>query len=394
MAYILTPRFAPAYQTPQCNPFGICAPSSRPTYGYRTAQMPQVQPQRSSFASFFSQLENLVSEIDQESQRQAQIEARREAELEAQRVAQIKAQREAYRAHIEAQRAAYQQRQAEIEAHIAAQREAHRQRQLRKRAIRAQFAVTQNEQGWQVDAEIPGFEQDNISIEVTDENTLKIAGNTEWGAKPQVEVQPDADAEVTPAKEQPAESATEPTAEHSVEDSADEKMEGITLEPAAKLEPAAEIATETTETHSVRPGTPDSDTSSRKSYQPTVEDDFEDLGPEASTLFSTPSAPATPSEPKGKEKAVESTEPQQIAEDPEISVPAETAVAQQHQPLISAQQQQQEEAEEPFRGSFERTYRFPERIDAGNIRASLKEGVLSITVPRAQAQPVRRIAIL
>jgi len=389
MAYILTPRFAPAYQASQCNPFGVCAPSSRPTYGYRTAQMPQAQPQRSPFASFFSQLEDLVSEIDQESQRQAQIEARREAELEAQRVAQIKAQREAYRAHIEAQRAAYQQRQAEIEAHIAAQREAHRQRQLRKRAVRAQFAVTQNEQGWQVDAEIPGFEQDNISIEVTDENTLKIAGNTEWGAKPQVEAQPEAESEATSV-----ESASEPTAEQTGEEPADEKMEGITLEPAADLRSAAEIATETTETDSVRPGTPDSDTSSRKSYQPTVEDDFEDLGPEASTLFSTPSAPAAPSEPKGKEKAVVSPEPQQTAEDPEISIPAETAVAQQHQPLLSAQQQQQEDAEEPFRGSFERNYRFPERIDAGSIRASLKEGVLSITVPRAQAQPVRRIAIL
>jgi len=389
MAYILTPRFAPAYQASQCNPFGVCAPSSRPTYGYRTAQMPQAQPQRSPFASFFSQLEDLVSEIDQESQRQAQIEARREAELEAQRVAQIKAQREAYRAHIEAQRAAYRQRQAEIEAHIAAQREAHRQRQLRKRAVRAQFAVTQNEQGWQVDAEIPGFEQDNISIEVTDENTLKIAGNTEWGAKPQVEAQPEAESEATSV-----ESASEPTAEQTGEEPADEKMEGITLEPAADLRPAAEIATETTETDSVRPGTPDSDTSSRKSYQPTVEDDFEDLGPEASTLFSTPSAPAAPSEPKGKEKAVVSPEPQQTAEDPEISIPAETAVAQQHQPLLSAQQQQQEDAEESFRGSFERTYRFPERIDAGSIRASLKEGVLSITVPRAQAQPVRRIAIL
>lgn len=388
MAYILTPRFAPAYQAPQCNPFGICAPSSRPTYGYRTAQMPQAQPQRSPFASFFSQLEDLVSEIDQESQRQAQIEARREAELEAQRVAQIKAQREAYRAHVEVQRAAYQQRQAEIVAHIAAQREAHRQRQLRKRAVRAQFAVTQNEQGWQVDAEIPDFQQDNISIEVTDENTLKIVGNTEWGAKPQVEAQPEAEATLT--EEQPI-SASEPTAEQAVEESADEKMEGITLEPAAELESAADT---TIETDSVRPGTPDSDTSSRKSYQPTVEDDFEDLGPEASTLFSTPSAPATPSEPKGKEKAIESSEPQQSAEDPEISVPAETAVARQHQPLMSAQQQQQEDAEEPFRGSFERTYRFPERIDAGNIRASLKEGVLSITVPRAQAQPVRRIAVL
>ncbi|KAF2625517.1 HSP20-like chaperone [Macroventuria anomochaeta] len=375
MAYILTPRFAQAYQASQCNPFGFCAPTSQPTHGYRTVERLQPESRPSPFASFFSQLDDLVSEIDRESQRQAQIEAQRKA----QRAAQIEAQREAYQAHVEAQRAAYRQRQAQIEAHIAAQREAHRQRQLRKRALRAQFAVTQNEQGWQIDAEAPGFEQDNISIEVTDENTLKIAGNTKWGAKPQVEAQPEDEA--TPAIEQPA----EVTIEQTTEESADEKMESITLEP------SAEIAAEATETGSFRPATPDSDTSSHKSYQATVEDDFEDLGPEASTLFSTPSTPATPSEPKGKEKAVESVEHHENVEDPEVSVP-ETAVTQQPQPEVPAQQQQ--EAEERPHGSFERTFRFPERIDASNVRASMKEGVLSITVPRAQAQQVRRIAIL
>ena len=66
MAYILTPRFAPAYQAPQCSPFGFCGPSSRPTYGYRTVQRPQPQPERSPFASFFSQLDELVGEIDQD----------------------------------------------------------------------------------------------------------------------------------------------------------------------------------------------------------------------------------------------------------------------------------------------------------------------------------------
>jgi|SRR5690242_9851741 len=386
MAYIFTPRFAQAYQTPQCNPFGFCAPSSQPTYGYRTSKRTQPQPQRSSFASFFSQLDELVSEIDRESQRQAQIEAQREA----QQAAQIKAAREAYQAHVEAQRAAYRQRQAEIEAHVAAQREAHHQRQLRKRAFRAQFAVIQNEQGWQVDADLPGFEQENISIELTDENTLKIAGNTEWSVKPQTEVHAEADAEATPVEQ----SSTGETPAQTTEESADEKMEGITLEPAADLEPTAEAATDVAETESVRPGTPDSDTSSRKSYQPTVEDDFEDLGPEASTLFPTPSTPATPSEPKGKEKAVEPIERDETTEDPEVSIPTETVVVPQPQLEVASQQQPEQEEEERFRGSFERTYKFPERIDGSNVRASLKEGVLRITVPRAQAQPARRIAIL
>ena len=381
MAYILTPRFAQAYQAPQCNPFGFCGPQSRSAYGYPTVKrsQPQPQPRSSPFASFFSQLEDLVSEIDRESQHQAHIEAQRR---EAQRAAQIEAQREAYEAHIQAQRTAYLQRQAQIEAHVAAQREAHRQRQLRKRQLRAQFAVTQNEQGWQVNAEIPGFEQQNISIEVTDENTLKIAGNTEWGTKP--------DAEATPIVEQPTEQLlTEQTTEEAVEqptqETADEKVEDITLEP------FAEITTDTTE--SIRPATPDSDTSSHKSYQATVEDDFEDLGPEASTLFSTSSAPTIPSEPKGKEKAVEpeeSTEQHEAAEDPETSVPTETAVTQHSQLEAPAQQQ---ESEERPRGSFERTYRFPERIDADNVRASFKEGKLTINVPRAQVQQARRIAI-
>jgi HSP20 family molecular chaperone IbpA len=250
--------------------------------------------------------------------------------------------------------------------------------------LRAQFAVTQNEQGWQIDAEVPGFEQQNISIEVTDENTLKIAGNTEWGTKPQVEAQPEAEA--AHAVEQPTEETAEASTDQVVEETADEKMEGITLEP------SAEIVTETTETDSARPATPDSDTSSHKSYQATVEDDFEDLGPEASTLFSTPSTPAAPSQPKGKEKAVEPVEHHETVEDPEISVPTETAVTQQPQSEAPAQQQQ--ETEERPHGSFERTYKFPERIDAEKIKASFKEGKLTINVPRAQVQQARRIAIL
>ncbi|KAJ4323947.1 hypothetical protein N0V94_001591 [Neodidymelliopsis sp. IMI 364377] len=387
MAYILTPRFAPVYQAPQCNPFSFCAPASRPTYGYRTVECPQPRPQPhdpaySPFAHFFSQVDELLSEIDREGQRQAQAEAL----AKAQRGAQIEAQREAHRqrqaqieAHIETQREFYRQRQAQIKAHVEAQREAHRQRQLCKHALRAKFAVTQNEQGWQIDAEIPGFEQKNISIEVTDENTLKIAGNTEWGMKSEDELQHEA--EVTPTAEQPT--------KESVEEAPKEKLEDVAFEPEVETRNNVTGATtgSTTETDSARPGTPDSDTTSHKSYQATVEDDFEDLGAETSSLFSTPSQPATPSEPKGKEKAVEDHE---VVEDPEASVPTETAVTQQPQSEAPAQQQKHEHP----RGTFERTYRFPERIDASNVRASFEDGKLSINVPKAQVQQVRRIVIL
>lgn len=321
MAFILTPRFAPAYQAPQCSPFGFCAPVSRPAYTYRVARPRPQRPQYSSFNNFFTQVDELLSEIDREAQRQA---------------------------------------------HIEAQREAHRQRQQRKRALRAKFDVNQTEQGWQVDGEIQGFDQENISIEVTDERTLKIAGNTEWQAEKKAQ----------PEQQQPEVEAAPATEQQSTEEVPEDKMDGVTLN-----EPEFETVS-TTETATVSAATPDSDTESHKSYQATVEDDFEDLGAETSSLISTPSRPSSPAEvkePKGKEKAVE--EPAAVAQQPQAEAPV--------------QQQQPEPQEEPRpRGSFERTFRFPERIDAANVSASFKDGALRITVPRAQAQQVRRIAIL
>jgi len=316
MAYVITPHFIPAYEAPRCNPFGSCAPVSRPTYAYRTLARPQPRrPVYSPYTNFFSQVDELLGEIDREAQRQAHLQAQLEA-----------------------------------------QREAHRQRQQRKRALRAKFAVIPNEQGWQVDAEVTGFTQENISIEVTDENTLKVAGNTEWRSEPQA--QPEAEAVPTP----------EEIAEESVVQTPDNRMDGVALnEPETETEPA-------------RSATPDSDTQSHRSYQATVEDDFEDLGAETSN----PSESSTPEEPKGKEKAVEE------------SRNAETAVTQQPQPEVPVpQQQNQVQQEEPRpQGSFERTFKFPERIDANSVRASFKDGVLHIAVPRAQIQQVRRIAIL
>ena len=44
-------------------------------------------------------------------------------------------------------------------------------------------------------------------------------------------------------------------------------------------------------------------------------------------------------------------------------------------------------------GEFQRTFNFPTRVDQDNVRASLKNGILSIVVPKAQAPVSRRIAI-
>jgi HSP20 family molecular chaperone IbpA len=322
MAFVLTPRFAPAYKAPQCSPFGFCAPVSRPAYPYRVARPRPQRPQYSSFNHFFSQVDDLLSEIDREAQRQAQLEAQREA-----------------------------------------LREAHRQRQQRKRALRAQFAVNENEQGWQVDGEFHGFDQENISIEVTDEHTLKIAGNTTWQAEKKAH---QSEAEARPAPEQqPAEQTVE------------EKTDGVTLN-----EPEFDTVTEA-DTATMGAATPDSDTQSHKSYQAFVEDDYEDLGAETSSLVSQPSRPCSPTEakePKGKEKAVEQP------------AATETAVTKQPQPEVPAQPQEPQQ-EERVHGSFERTFRFPERIDVANVSASFKDGALKISVPKAPVQQVRSISI-
>lgn len=294
MAFFLTPRFAPAYTAQQCNPWA-CAP--QPQQSYRRA----VRPSFPSFAPFLSEVDEIISALDQE--------ARREA----------------------------------------ARREAHRQRQQRKRIVRAHFNVHEHQGGYQVDAEIPGFEQEHIEIEVTDHNTLTLSGNTERKAEPQS--QPTETAIETPAIE--AEAHTE-------------FIDGVTLnEPDETTAPRA-----ATPTHS--------DTESHRSYQATVEDDYEDLGAETSSTISAHTDSEAPNESKGKEKAVE-----------------EPAVQQQPQPEAPAQQQQQQEENEEWRfyGSFERTFRFPERIDATNVTASLRNGLLSITVPKAKAPEVRRILI-
>ncbi|KAF2742004.1 HSP20-like chaperone [Sporormia fimetaria CBS 119925] len=208
-------------------------------------------------------------------------------------------------------------------------RASHQQRQQRKRVFCATFDVKEHKEQYEIQGDVPGFEQENISIELTDDRTLKVSGDTE----------------------QKFESASE----LQIEEPEAEKMD-----------------VEATDSDASAPATPaESDTESRHSYQATVEDDFEDLSAEAS--------PA-PAEPKGKEKAVEN----------------EAAVQKQPQPEAPVQQQEPETREwlsERVRGSFERTFEFPERIDMANVTASLKNGVLSISVPKAPAFEKKRVMI-
>ncbi|KAF2127449.1 HSP20-like chaperone [Dothidotthia symphoricarpi CBS 119687] len=321
MAYFLMPRCAPSYQASQCNPFGSYAPvSRRPAYTYSVSRPQPHRPAYSSFNHFFSQVDELLSSIDREAQRQAQIEAQREA-----------------------------------------QREADRQQQQRQNALRARFAVSENGKGWQLDGDVHGFEQENISIEITDERTVKVVGNTEWRAEAEKQQEVAADQHLTEGHE-------------------DDKINDTSV---ANAETQSTLQSET---ETVRSATPSSSTESHKSYQAFVEDDFEDLGAEASSLFSAPSDPSSTTEPKdaeSKEKSVDE------------AVKTGTVVAQQLQAESPAQPtQQRTENDDRVHGSFEQVFTFPERIDGTNVSATFKDGVLRITVPRASAPQIRRIALL
>lgn len=289
MAFLLAPRFAPAY-APQCNSWS-CAPV-RPSYSYRHVSRPSFP----IFAPFLSQFDELLTELD---------------------------------------------------------REARRQRQQRKRIVRAHFNVHENNEQYQIDGEVPGFKQENIEIEVTDENTLRVVGNNATQKEPSQTEDKTSDAT---------------TAEQEFQN--EEKV--VTLD-----QPTQSASGAATPTHS--------DTESHKSYQATVEDDFEDLGAEIASALSASSNNATePHHSKGKERAVD--------EPTDASLNA--AAQPQPQSESPAQQPQSIDGEEGApQLSFERTFRFPERIDSAHVVASLRNGLLSITVPKAKAPETRRVLI-
>ena len=220
-------------------------------------------------------------------------------------------------------------------------RQAQRQAELEKQQtiFNARFDVRENTESYQVEGEVPGFEQENIEIEFTDENTLKISGSMERKAEPQTQSE---------IKKMEVESSASRTP-HSTQTTAEDQSDGK------------------------------SETSSMKSYQATVEDDFEDLGAESETMSSVSSTS------NGKEKATE---------EPELP---QTTVTQQSQAKVAAPQQQPTTnhhlVSERSYGSFTRTFNFPARVDVVNVRASLKNGLLSINVPKAAAFKTRRIAI-
>ena len=193
------------------------------------------------------------------------------------------------------------------------------QRQARpqfKRPFNPKFDVKETKEAYSLEGDLPGFDAKDISIEFLDDgHTLQIKGKTVKETRAQ---QPQA----VESNQAEAPKAVEPT-------------------------PAEQ-----------------SETSSVKSHQATVEDDVE--------------------EPANSSAVAEQVEPEQKQ--------AETAEKQ----VEKAPEQQPDTKHwisERYTGSFTRSFKFPSKVDQEAVRASLKDGILAITLPFARRPESRKIQI-
>ena len=182
------------------------------------------------------------------------------------------------------------------------------------RTFQPRFDVREVKDGYELHGELPGINQQDISIEFTDAQTLSIKGRSE---------------------------------RHTERGTPDNALEGT-----EQQSHIADTASETSSTSNY--------------HKASVEDE------------STQSGAA----PSGEESP---------AQDNQVSA-SEQQTVQQHQ-----QQPQQPQhrywVSERSVGEFSRTFNFPDRVDQDNVKASLKNGILSIIVPKAAAPVSKRITI-
>lgn len=196
------------------------------------------------------------------------------------------------------------------------------QRQARpqfKRPFNPKFNVNETTQAYSLEGELPGFDASDISIEFLDDgHTLQIKGKT---------------VKETRNGQQSKE----------VEAASSETPKPVEQAPAEQ-----------------------SETSSVKSHQATVEDDVEE--------------PANAS-------AV--TQQAQLQE----SATAESSKEVQQQPKEEQDPAIKHWISERYTGSFTRSFKFPSKVDQERVKASLKDGILAVTLPFAAKLESRRIQI-
>lgn len=199
------------------------------------------------------------------------------------------------------------------------------------RSFHPRFDVKETSDAYELHGELPGVDQKDINIEFTDAQTLSIKGRTE--TRREEGTRPGADAHAASVEAQPE-------------------------VPAVEEAKAASEAGESTPSES-----------SSSYHKPTVEDDAE------YAFVDSPSE--TPAAPAEAEKAVAAA-PTPVAPAPEPKQPEDSS-----RYWVS----------ERSVGTFHRSFAFPGRVDLENVKASLKDGILSVVIPKATAQASRRVQI-
>lgn len=204
-------------------------------------------------------------------------------------------------------------------------------RVIRRTVFTPAFDVRELNDAYYLDGELPGVDQSNIEIEFTDPQTLVVKGRTE--------------------RNYASTSAASPQVETETE-----------TEPRGQDTPTTSAST--------------SRTPSPSWHQPTVEDDDED---DARSTSSSASASSKHSTSSG---AV-------IVEKPSAPAPAPATSS---SPSDSSSNDYYWVAERSI-GEFQRTFAFTARVDQDGVRAALKNGILSIVVPKEAAPKTKKIRI-
>jgi len=184
-------------------------------------------------------------------------------------------------------------------------------------SFQPKFDVKELKDAYELTGELPGIEQQNVSIEWTNGNTLSISGRTEKNTE----------------RSSPSKAA-------------------VAGESIAEIAVTAESSDDA------------ADTGSESSYvKPSVTDESEDG--ENSTVAGETSA----------------------------LTPATTNAGEVKKPVEIAQPTAKYWVSERSVGKFHRSFSFPIRVDHEAVKASLKNGVLTIVVPKAKIPQPRKINI-
>jgi len=205
------------------------------------------------------------------------------------------------------------------------------------------FDIHEQNGVYELRGELPGVKTENLEVEFTNAQTLVIRGKTEQ----------ESTRGNVPSIPQPA------------------AVEAAAVQDTGAVQP---MSTEAVNTAAVDVSDSASVRSNSSYQKPTVED--EDGTAEVQSIASSAPGQATPVESVAEEQA------------PNSQTQTVQATTQQHQP------ESRYWVSERSVGSFQRVFQFPTRVDHDNVKASLKDGLLSITIPKAQAPGVKRINVL